>query len=139
MDLDSLCALPAFDELDPDTIVGVLEENARFVAEVIAPLNRIGDIEGSQHDPATNTVRTPHVLHGVRGFLPNLDSANLNFATLSGANLAGAALKNASMHGVRSGGIIGTPAHLPTGYQIIGGYITGAGVNLTGAALTNAT
>jgi alkylation response protein AidB-like acyl-CoA dehydrogenase len=58
-DLEALCALPAFAELDPATMVGVLEENARFVAEVIAPLNRIGDIEGSQHDPATNTVRTP--------------------------------------------------------------------------------
>ncbi len=58
-DLGSLCDLPAFDELDPDTIMGVLEENARFVAEVIAPLNRVGDIEGSQHVPATNTVRTP--------------------------------------------------------------------------------
>ncbi len=57
--LDGLCALPAYASLDPDTIKGVLEENARFVADVIAPLNRTGDIEGSQFDPATNTVRTP--------------------------------------------------------------------------------
>ena len=58
-DLDALCELPAFAALDRDTILGVLEENSRFVAEVIAPLNRVGDIEGSQHDPATNSVRTP--------------------------------------------------------------------------------
>ena len=58
-DLHGLCALPAYASLDPDTIKGVLEENARFVAEVIAPLNRIGDIEGSTFDPATNSVRTP--------------------------------------------------------------------------------
>ncbi|NCY16274.1 MAG: acyl-CoA dehydrogenase, partial [Actinobacteria bacterium] len=58
-DLGGLCELPAYSGLDPDTIMGVLEENAKFVAEVIAPLNRVGDLEGSQHDPATNTVRTP--------------------------------------------------------------------------------
>jgi len=58
-DLGGLCALPAFSSLDPDTIKGVLEENARFVAEVIAPLNRIGDTVGSVFEPETNTVKTP--------------------------------------------------------------------------------
>ncbi len=58
-DLGALCQLPAFSALDPETIMGVLEENARFVTDVIAPLNRVGDVEGSQHDPATNQVRTP--------------------------------------------------------------------------------
>ena len=58
-DLGALCELEAFSGLDPDTIKGVLDENARFIAEVVAPLNRSGDVEGSQHDPATNTVRTP--------------------------------------------------------------------------------
>ena len=58
-DLDALCGLPDFEGLDRDTVVGVLEENARFVEEVIAPLNRIGDIEGSRFDPATHQVRTP--------------------------------------------------------------------------------
>jgi alkylation response protein AidB-like acyl-CoA dehydrogenase len=59
VDLDGLCGLPEFAGLDVDTIKGVLEENARFVAEVIAPLNRIGDTVGSVFEPATNTVRTP--------------------------------------------------------------------------------
>ncbi|MCX6509801.1 MAG: acyl-CoA dehydrogenase [Actinobacteria bacterium] len=59
VDLDGLCALPAYLALDADTIKGVLEENARFVAEVIAPLNRIGDTVGSVYEPATSTVRTP--------------------------------------------------------------------------------
>jgi 3-(methylthio)propanoyl-CoA dehydrogenase len=59
VDLDALCSLEEFSQLDPETITGALEENGRFVAEVIAPLNRVGDIEGSVHDPATNTVRTP--------------------------------------------------------------------------------
>jgi len=59
VDLEGLCALPEYAALDSDTIKGVLEENARFVAEVIAPLNRIGDTVGSVFEPATNTVRTP--------------------------------------------------------------------------------
>ena len=59
VDVGALCALPAYSHLDPDTIKGVLVENARFVADVIAPLNRIGDVEGSQFDPATKSVRTP--------------------------------------------------------------------------------
>jgi len=59
VDLEGLCELPAYASLDPDTMKGVLEENARFVAEVIAPLNRIGDTVGSVFEPATNTVRTP--------------------------------------------------------------------------------
>ena len=59
VDLGGLCGLPEFSGLDGDTIKGVLEENARFVAEVIAPLNRIGDTVGSVFEPATKTVRTP--------------------------------------------------------------------------------
>jgi alkylation response protein AidB-like acyl-CoA dehydrogenase len=59
VDLDGLCGLPDYAALDGDTIKGVLEENARFVAEVIAPLNRIGDTVGSVFEPAANTVRTP--------------------------------------------------------------------------------
>jgi alkylation response protein AidB-like acyl-CoA dehydrogenase len=58
-DLGALCELPAFEALDPDTVDGVLEEYGRFVAEVIAPLNRSGDVEGSTHDPSTGEVRTP--------------------------------------------------------------------------------
>jgi 3-(methylthio)propanoyl-CoA dehydrogenase len=59
VDLDALCALDEFSHIDADIIKGALEENARFVADVIAPINRNGDVQGSVHDPATNTVRTP--------------------------------------------------------------------------------
>ncbi len=58
VDLDRLCRLEPFAHVDPATLKGVIEENARFVAEVIAPLNRIGDTQGSQHQP-DNTVVTP--------------------------------------------------------------------------------
>jgi 3-(methylthio)propanoyl-CoA dehydrogenase len=58
VDLGHLCKLESFAHIDPDTIRGVIEENARFVAEVMAPLNRVGDTQGSQHQP-DNTVVTP--------------------------------------------------------------------------------
>lgn len=55
--LAKISALPACADATPDTVDAVLEENARFCSEVIAPLNRIGDIESSNwHD---GTVTTP--------------------------------------------------------------------------------
>lgn len=42
-DLEGVLALPAHAELDGETIDAVLHENARFVEEVIAPLNQQGD------------------------------------------------------------------------------------------------
>ena len=58
VDLDAVCDLEPYSHLDPDTIKAVLEENGRFVSEVIAPLNQIGDLQGSQHQP-DHTVKTP--------------------------------------------------------------------------------
>ena len=58
-DLEGLCELPIFSSLGVDTVMGVLDENARFVDEVIAPTNRTGDLETSVYDPATRTVTTP--------------------------------------------------------------------------------
>jgi alkylation response protein AidB-like acyl-CoA dehydrogenase len=58
IDLEQICRLDTFTHLDPDTVKAVLEENARFVSEVIAPLNRVGDVQGSQHQ-ADHTVKTP--------------------------------------------------------------------------------
>ena len=59
VDLDELCQFEPFAHTDAETIAGVLEEYGRFVSDVIAPLNRPGDLVGSVHDPATNTVKTP--------------------------------------------------------------------------------
>ena len=67
VDLDEICQLEPFAHLDRDTIKAVLEENGRFVGDVIAPLNRIGDEQGSQHQ-ADNSVKTPDGLHrGLQG------------------------------------------------------------------------
>src|SRR5687768_16198489 len=47
VDLESIAALPGFDHVDPDSVFSVLEENARFLEDLVAPLNRVGDVQGS--------------------------------------------------------------------------------------------
>ncbi|NYT57394.1 acyl-CoA dehydrogenase [Alcaligenaceae bacterium] len=46
-DLDGVLALPGFEEVSGDLVDAVLEENARFVEQAIAPLNRSGDTSGA--------------------------------------------------------------------------------------------
>ena len=41
--LDAVAALPGFEDATRETAQAVLEENARFVQDVVAPLNRDGD------------------------------------------------------------------------------------------------
>jgi uncharacterized protein YjbI with pentapeptide repeats len=85
----------------------------------------------------------------------NLTGANLTGATATGGTFAGATLTSANLTGVNlsgvllvevvSGGITGTPAVLPQGWQLVSGYLVGpeaslehaslAGVNLAGADL----
>ncbi|HEY3140623.1 MAG TPA: acyl-CoA dehydrogenase [Acidimicrobiales bacterium] len=57
VDLAGLTELPVFDQLDPDTVRGVLEENARFMEQLIAPLNRSGDVQHSRWE--AGSVTTP--------------------------------------------------------------------------------
>src|SRR6516162_10003824 len=57
-DLDGLSKLEAYAHVDLDTVLGVIEESGRFMAEVAGPLNRIGDTAGSILDGDGN-VRTP--------------------------------------------------------------------------------
>ncbi len=55
-DLDAVAALPGFEDATPETARAVLEENARFVQDVIAPLNRAGDTAPSSwHDGVVTT------------------------------------------------------------------------------------
>ncbi|MEO1061006.1 MAG: acyl-CoA dehydrogenase [Actinomycetota bacterium] len=49
-DLPSLAALPDFEHADLDTVVALVEESARFFEDVMAPLNRVGDVEGARLD-----------------------------------------------------------------------------------------
>ena len=66
----------------------------------------------------------------------NLSGVDLSGANLSGADLSGADLTNATLSSVKSGGITGTPSHLPTNWQLIDGYLIGPGADLTDADLS---
>jgi len=56
-DLHGVSQLPGFEDATADLVSAVLEESGRFSAEVLAPLNRIGDEQGSSCD--AGEVRTP--------------------------------------------------------------------------------
>ena len=58
VDLAAVAKLNGFQHADPETVRGVLEEAGRFFSEVIAPLNAVGDREGSRLQP-DGTVKTP--------------------------------------------------------------------------------
>ena len=47
-DIGSLFRNEAFGDFGEDTVSAVLEEAGRFAGEVIAPLNRVGDVEGAR-------------------------------------------------------------------------------------------
>ncbi|MCS6945602.1 MAG: acyl-CoA dehydrogenase N-terminal domain-containing protein, partial [Sutterellaceae bacterium] len=49
--------LPGFEDATDDTVAAVLQENARFNCEIIAPLNRTGDLQPAiwQHGRVTTT------------------------------------------------------------------------------------
>ena len=54
-----LFARLGFADATPDIVDAVLEEEARFNENVLAPLNQIGDEAGCSFDPATGDVTTP--------------------------------------------------------------------------------
>ena len=55
---DQVAQLPGFEHADRDTVVEILSEVGDFVAELVAPTNRAGDLEGSRLNP-DGTVTTP--------------------------------------------------------------------------------
>jgi len=55
---DRVAALPGYEHADLDTVVGMLEEAGDFMAKVVAPVNRDGDLIGAVRNP-DGTVTTP--------------------------------------------------------------------------------
>ena len=55
----SLQQVPAYADIDADTIDQVLDEAGKFCAEVLLPLNLSGDQEGCRFDAATHEVTVP--------------------------------------------------------------------------------
>ena len=56
--LASLCTLPGYEHADPESVFSILDENARFMEDLVAPLNRVGDLQGSVRND-DGTVTTP--------------------------------------------------------------------------------
>jgi len=56
---DALKAMPPHADMDTATINAVLEEGGKFAAEVLFPLNAVGDREGCTLDVAQHQVHTP--------------------------------------------------------------------------------
>ncbi|MEP6842830.1 MAG: acyl-CoA dehydrogenase, partial [Pseudolysinimonas sp.] len=58
VDYDEIAEFPGFEHADLDTVTGLLSDAGDFAAEVVAPTNRAGDIEGAVRNPDA-TVTTP--------------------------------------------------------------------------------
>lgn len=57
--VEHLRPLPAHAELDVDTVNAVLEEAGRFAADVVQPLNAVGDAQGCTLNRTDHSVTTP--------------------------------------------------------------------------------
>ncbi|MBI3897408.1 MAG: acyl-CoA dehydrogenase [Gammaproteobacteria bacterium] len=69
-DLDEIAKLPGNDELSADLVQAVLEQAGKFAADVLAPLNVVGDRTGARwHDGAVTTA--PGFKDAYRQFVDN--------------------------------------------------------------------
>jgi len=69
VDLDGLSKLEAYAHVDPETVLGVIEESGRFMAEVIAPLNQVGDAAGNTLDRDGNVTTPPGFREAYRQYV----------------------------------------------------------------------
>jgi alkylation response protein AidB-like acyl-CoA dehydrogenase len=54
-----IAALPGFEHADFDTVVELLEQCGEFMAEVVAPTNRAGDLHGARREPDGSVITSP--------------------------------------------------------------------------------
>ncbi|MFZ6005362.1 MAG: acyl-CoA dehydrogenase [Actinomycetota bacterium] len=57
-DLAGVISLPGFEHVDRESVLSILEESARFMEDLVAPLNRVGDLQGSVRN-GDGSVTTP--------------------------------------------------------------------------------
>ena len=67
----------------------------------------------------------------------DLSNVDLTGSNLHGSDLTGTDLSSATLTNVSSGSLVGTPSHLPEGWQLIAGYLIGPQANLSNADFTN--
>ncbi len=67
-DLGALAALPGFEHVDPRMVEDLLGEAGRFMAEQVAPLNRIGDEVGSIRNVDGSVTTAPGFVDAYRAY-----------------------------------------------------------------------
>jgi len=115
------------------TLTGAQITNANFANSTLT-----GIISGTLNGTPT---LLPNGWTIISGYLvgpgANLTGATLGNATLTNTNLAGTIMTGANLSHVISGNISGVPASLPSGWQVLGGYLLGPSANLSGAILSS--
>jgi alkylation response protein AidB-like acyl-CoA dehydrogenase len=64
-----LAQMPAYAQVDRETMDAVLEEAARFASQVAFPINQVGDIEGCRIDAQGNVTTPPGFKEAYRQFV----------------------------------------------------------------------
>ncbi|MES1212413.1 MAG: acyl-CoA dehydrogenase N-terminal domain-containing protein, partial [Leifsonia sp.] len=56
---DEIAGFPGFEHADLETVTGLLAEAGDFAAEVVAPTNRAGDLQGAVRNPDATVTTSP--------------------------------------------------------------------------------
>ena len=69
--LEAVAGLPGCEEATPDTVAAILQEASRFATDVLDPLNRTGDLEGSKRQPDGSVTTPKGFKEAYRQFIEN--------------------------------------------------------------------